>query len=123
MRLRITWLCGIFLVAVMAVGSNGSAQSGKDSLTLAKLERQIAALEVHVAQLEDSVGELKAHMATLAAERSGVQQAAGVDLLPIPVPRRLDDASSRRIPDDWKRGEINGVPFYTLPLSQQDKTE
>ncbi len=113
MRSHVPLLCCLFAIAltvlVSSLASDGLAESRDDSLTLLKLQERIAALEARIERMESQL--------------SGVQQAAGVAPPVVTVPRTLEDTTARRIPNNWKRGEINGVPFYTLPLGRQTADE
>ena len=100
---------------VMLLAADSWADAKATSPTIDELERKIDALEIRIDRLESQL--------------SGVQQAGGVapraatPSMPAPqlieVPTLSDDA---RIPQNWKRSEINGIPFYTLPLSNRSDT-
>ncbi len=106
-------LIGAFLVVlatiVTTLTASSVAQSENSSPTLHQFEQRIAALEARIEQLESQL--------------SGVQQASGVETLEFAFPRRLHESMGRPLPENWNRGEINGIPFYTLPLSQRTTSE
>lgn len=112
MRSRSSLLCGILLVISSAIvttlAGDPSSQPQLDPVTLEELQEKIAALEARVATLE--------------AERSGVQQAAGIASETESVPG-LQESETRRLPGSSKQGEINGVPFYTLPLGRSGRAD
>ena len=107
MRSHIFAMCFVFtgalVVLITMFAGDTLAQSDEDLLTLFKLKEQVAALEARVERLE--------------SQQTGVQQAAGVMPPIVTVPRTFDDTPESRLPNGWKRGDINGIPFYTLPLS------
>ncbi|MEZ6054414.1 MAG: hypothetical protein R3C02_24005 [Planctomycetaceae bacterium] len=112
MRSRGSLLSGILLVAITAfittLARDSAAQGDPNSISLEQLQERLAVLEARVTALE--------------AGQSGVQQAAGVAPLLETVPRSLADELPR-IPRNAKRGEINGVPFYTVPLGGSAEAE
>ena len=111
MLLRRMLLPGIALASVIAVLQTRAAESPTGSepaeLTVGQLQARLAELEERVQQLEDRW-------------HSPIVPAAGV-LPPAvgrPVPPPLEP-SDAQIPPSWKPGEINGLRYYTIPLSRE----
>ncbi|MGD9857093.1 MAG: hypothetical protein AB7U20_19265 [Planctomycetaceae bacterium] len=90
--------------ALSADGPAGGAV--RETSESRRMQAQLSALEERVKALEDQL--------------TGVRPAAAF-ALPAPQvsPRIGSDAD--RVPPTWKQGEINGVRFYTIPLSVQEK--
>lgn len=120
MQSRTAVYFGAMMVSVIALGTILFADDHTESKlarpTLDDLETRIEKLEARIKQLESQL--------------TGVQQASGVihqsppNTLRTPSFVEVPDSSGNvSVPRDWKRGEINGIPYYTVPLSTSKSKE
>lgn len=113
------------LLAGVATVSSGSAETGSKAGTAAeKLRQRVERLETRVAQLERQLRRQKAERGIL---KQRLQEALlGRRLHVVPAPQGTPKLVPKRapgVPDTWKRNEINGIPYYIVPLDDRGKND
>ncbi len=99
------------VLGLMLIGGGGTALMSAPGATSGSTSREvgppgkIAALEARIAALEARLQELERRPVLVTTAPLAVPNAYQPGMEPRPV-----------VPHTWKRGDINGMPFYTLPL-------
>lgn len=97
----------IVALTVLYVGAAAPTSGSKSSSEIAQLKKEVADLRQRVEFLEERMkDDLVPANVTDGKERPDV-------IRPYP--------GQRRLPESWKRGEFNGIPYYIVPLDSAHK--
>ncbi|MEZ6046965.1 MAG: hypothetical protein R3C11_15570 [Planctomycetaceae bacterium] len=109
---------GAAVLCCMAIGLFSTpAIWGKDET----LQTEEKSLRERVQQLEDRVQELEKMLERQPTQPVLLLQQAPAIQYPIAPQGAILTAPA--VPHDWKQSEINGVPFYTLPLKSGETSD